>query len=101
MDEQETLLVNIRGRKFEVMRSVLNRFPQSKLALLNNESSSFRQNIKEHYFDTNAVLFDNILDAYSNGEAHLPQSICLHQIQTQLEFWTLDESIFAPCCWNR
>lgn len=95
------LKINLRGRLFEIKQSVLLKYKNSKLAQLSSESDSFCPKDESHYFDISPVLFDYILDAYNSQHVHLPRNVCLGQVCEQLTFWGLDESILAPCCFNR
>lgn len=95
------MFVNLRGVRFAVFRSHLNRRPKSRLALLTKSDANYSHCDDEFYFDRNPSLFNSVLDFYSQGEMHLPTNVCIQAFRRELEYWKLEAELLAPCCWSK
>lgn len=98
--ENKRITLNIGGKVFEVFSSTLKRFPDSRLAKLNEKSEAFCFDGGEYFFDRNPVVFEAILEAYRTGELHIPRDICGSLVKRELEFWEISPSYLSPCCWK-
>ena len=96
----ENVTLNVGGKVFVVLKSTLNRYPDSRLAKLNEQSDSFCAEIGGHFFDRNPVVFESILETYRTGELHVPRDICGSLMKRELEFWEISPACLSPCCWK-
>ena len=96
----DNVTMNVGGKTFVVLKTTLNRFPDSRLAKLNEHSDSFCADIRGHFFDRNPVVFESILEAYRTGELHVPRDVCGSLMKRELEFWEISPSCLSPCCWK-
>ena len=101
------LKLNIGGQKYMVTRESLRRFPDSKIALLTNDSSSYVSETDEHFFNISSRLMDSILDAYrekpkgTNGYVRFDAGISALDVMEQLDFWGLEPLILEPHVYTR
>ncbi|KAH3830033.1 hypothetical protein DPMN_103269 [Dreissena polymorpha] len=51
--------------------------------------------------DRPSYLFKGILALYQTGELHIPEGSCPLAFLKELEFWEIDISLMADCCYNR
>ena len=91
---------NVGGKIFEVFANTLARYPDSRLAKLNEESESFYSGTGEYFFDRNPVIFEAVLEAYRSGELHIPREYCSSIVKRELEFWEISPTVLSPCCWK-
>ena len=105
-----TVVLNIGGKRFTTLYSTLTKIPNSRLGRLTKHDSSYDVQAGEYFFDRNPRLFEHILDCYRNknhnggdtsGELHMPHCACAAAIREELLFWALSESRLASCCWRR
>ncbi|XP_067659212.1 potassium voltage-gated channel protein egl-36-like [Haliotis asinina] len=91
MDDYITT-VNVSGRRFEIGRDVLSRFPDSTLGRLTSSTQ------KEVFFQRPTAVFKSVLGYHQTGHLHLPASTCLGAVQEELEFWGFNMDDVEPCC---
>ncbi|XP_046381168.1 potassium voltage-gated channel subfamily C member 3-like [Haliotis rufescens] len=84
--------VNVSGRRFEIGRDVLSRFPDSTLGRLTSSTK------KEVFFQRPTSLFKSVLWYHQTGRLHLPASMCLGAVQEELEYWGFSVDDIEPCC---
>lgn len=99
MDTNTSLKLDIRGRKFTIPRTTLLKLPKSKLAKLSDQSPSYNVETGEHCFNVNSVVFESIMDAYSehsDGISFYGENTDCLFVQRQLQFWGLDVDALAP-----
>ena len=99
----ETIILNVSGFKYEVLKTKLNRFPNTKLGQLVNVDIAKQSEIcqikgNEYYFDRDPFIMNLILNFYSNGKLHLSEIICVNSFKQELLFWELDEDQIDICC---
>ena len=92
--------LNVGGKVFVVLKGTLKRFPDSRLAKLNEKSESFCADLGGYFFDRNPVVFESILEAYRTGELHVPRDVCGSVMKRELEFWEISPAYLSPCCWK-
>ncbi|XP_067659029.1 potassium voltage-gated channel protein egl-36-like isoform X2 [Haliotis asinina] len=69
------ITVNVSGRRFEIGRDVLSRFPDSTLGRLTSSTQ------KEVFFQRPTAVFKSVLGYHQTGHLHLPASMCLGAVQ--------------------
>ena len=100
MDFSPRVKFNVGGKLFECYFVTLKRFPESRLAKLDDKSINFHSDSNEFFFDRNSLAFEAILEACRTGELHMPRDLCNATIQRELEFWGISPSYLSPCCWK-
>jgi BTB/POZ domain len=78
---------NVGGRKYEVSKSLLDRFPASMLATIS--SDQWRQE-HEIFVDRNGERFQYVLDYMRDSRVELPLSIPRGQFVLDMEYFALD-----------
>ena len=96
----EWISLNVGGVHFRTQRDTAANVPGSLLSELDEKSPFFHAASGQYWFDRNPNLFQHILDLYRYGELHFPHSLCGPVIKRELDFWGIDESHIAACCWN-
>ncbi|XP_046579640.1 potassium voltage-gated channel subfamily V member 1-like [Haliotis rubra] len=86
------ITVNVGGRRFEIGKDVLSRFPESTLGRLTSYTK------KEVFFQRPTPVFKSVLGYHQTGHLHLPASVCLGAVQEELEFWGFTVDDVEPCC---
>ena len=114
-ESAKSVILNVGGRKYEVLRKNLTNFPGSrlwKLAHANTTEEILRVCDRykpgcdseanfapaEYYFDHNYTSFAEILDAYRSGHLHLQATNCAFSTREDIEYWGLDILLVEPCC---
>lgn len=114
-ESAKSVVLNVGGQKFEVLRRNLANFPNSRLWRLvhaNTMDEVMRQCDRykpgrdtegdfvpaEYFFDHNYTSFAEILDAYRSGHLHLQASNCAYNTRADIAYWGLDELLVEPCC---
>ncbi|XP_046553628.1 potassium voltage-gated channel protein Shaw-like [Haliotis rubra] len=96
----EKCVINVAGKKFCIRRSLLQRFPTTRLATLSTSSEEYDSSTAEFYFDRNPSIMHCVLDLYRTGEFHIPSNMCTVAIRREMEFWGVPEDMVADCCWK-
>ena len=99
-DEEEPIVLNIGGTRFETYKSMLNKKPGSRLAKLNKKLQNYRADYDDYFFDRDPMMFRSIIDFYRNNSLHFPHNVCGPVVRQELKFWEIDEEHVAPCCWE-
>lgn len=90
--EKDIIDLNLNGRVFRLKRSTFLRLP--------NTSLEHGEDIHgEVYMERHADSFDAILWYYTNGELHMPNSICPAVFKKELEFWSVEPNKLSQCCY--
>lgn len=92
--------LNIGGKLFTTHSSTLQRIPESRLAKISRDDPNFDPHTGQYFFDRSSVAFQQILDGYRTGHIHISHCMCGPFIKQELDFWGLDESFIAECCWK-
>ncbi|KAG7460575.1 hypothetical protein MATL_G00200150 [Megalops atlanticus] len=107
--EETEIVVNVGGVKQVLPGDVLNRYPETRLAeLINNTSESFDTILSlcddydpgkgEFYFDRDPDAFKCIIEVYYYGEIHMKRGICPICFLKEMEFWKVDPDFLDECC---
>lgn len=114
-ESAKSVLLNVGGRKYEVLRKNLTNFPGSRLWKLVHANTKeeilrvcdrFKPGIDseqdfvpaEYFFDHNFTSFCEILDAYRTGHLHLQATNCAYTTREDIAYWGIDELLVEPCC---
>ena len=103
-NDTDTVILNVRGSKFEVFKKNLNRFPGTRLGQIVNATSIEEQSElcqvreNEFYFDRNPWVMNLIIDYYLTGKLHIKNTYCVYSLKDELNFWKIDEDEIDLCC---
>ena len=100
--------MDVGGERFCIERSLLQRYPRSRLARL-MRADTVAEILRlceeftpgsppEYFFDRNPDRFPVILNMYRIKELHMNLSGCPVIFQKELEYWMIDEDDMEPCC---
>ena len=98
--KSKRLRINVGGEAFVTFKQTLDSIPGTRLANLNPSSDSYDPACDEYFFDRNPLLFTFILEGYRTGRLHFPSNICAPLFKEELDYWGLQESRIANCCWK-
>ncbi|KAJ7989129.1 hypothetical protein DPEC_G00316320 [Dallia pectoralis] len=108
--EESFLNLNVGGFKQRMERSVLQRFPGTRLGRLLGCASEdaileicddFSPADKEYYFDRNPRFFRYVLNFYHTGKIHLMEELCVFSFSQEIEYWGIKELDLDSCCSNK
>ena len=112
----DILVLNVRGTKFEVLKSNFAYWPTTRLSRLvrakteeeilslcegfiSEPSSPGRRCKEEYYFHRDWSNFNSILDLYRNNKKlHATVHICCMNYHGDLKYWGIDELLLDACC---
>ncbi|XP_061196467.1 potassium voltage-gated channel protein egl-36-like [Saccostrea echinata] len=92
--ENAIIDLNLNGRVFRLKRSTFQRLPIACLEYGEDGQG-------EVYLERHADCFDAVLWYFTNGELHMPNSICPAVFKKELEFWSVDPSKLSQCCYMK
>ena len=98
----DSIILNVRGIKYEVLKINLNKFPKTRLGRIVNdiEEKSEVQKVSyyEFYFDRDPYILKLILNYYITGKLHVSNTNCVNLFRDELAFWEIDEDYINICC---
>lgn len=114
-ESAKSVILNVGGQKYEVLRKNLTNAPGSRLWKLVHANTTedilrFCDRYKpgsdseanfvpaEYFFDHNYTSFAAILDFYRSGHLHLQPSNCAYTTREDIQYWGIDELLVEPCC---
>lgn len=100
MDNDNRIILNIGGTRFETNRTTLKKIPATRLSRLTEALANYDSLLNEYFFDRHPGVFSQILNYYRTGKLHYPTNVCGPLFETELEFWGLDSNQVEPCCWK-
>lgn len=74
--EDQKMLINVSGRRFETWRNTLEKYPDTLLGSTEREFF-FDEETCEYFFDRDPEIFRHILNYYHTGKLHYPRHECL------------------------
>lgn len=104
---QKKIILNVGGIRCEILRSNLQKLPNSRLGKIHLAKSietlkslcdyiDLEKN--EIFFDRNYESFSTIINLYRNDRLHLNENICIISFSNDLYYWGLEESLLDSCC---
>ena len=100
MDNQNKIILNIGGTRYETNKTTLKKIPATRLSRLTEALSNYDGLLNEYFFDRHPGVFSQILNYYRTGKLHYPTNVCGPLFEAELEFWGLDSNQVEPCCWK-
>ncbi|XP_031675343.1 potassium voltage-gated channel subfamily A member 1-like [Oncorhynchus kisutch] len=92
MDNNERVLINIAGLKYETQLGTLNQFPDTLLGDPYKRIKYFDPLRNEYFFDRNRPSFDGILYFYqSGGKIRRPVNVSIDVFADEIRFYRLGE----------
>lgn len=110
VESNRRVILNVGGARSEVLRSTLDRVPQSRLGQLirckTHESimqlcDDYAPDGNEFFFDRHPRSINSILNFYRTGKLHLVEEMCVIAFGDDLEYWGVDDWHLEPCCQNK
>ena len=96
-----TVIFNVGGQTFETYRSTLKKFKNTFFADDDKMRAYFRPAQGDYFFDRDPAAFGCVLNYLRTGDLHVPTTMCGPALQTELEFWGIDELDIERCCWTQ
>ena len=113
-NNDDIIVFNVGGTKFEVLKSNFAYWPTTRLSRLVRakseeeilslcegfmiSSNRGKMKKKEYYFHRNWNNFNSILDLYRNMKLHATIHVCCTNFHGDLKYWGIDELLLDPCC---
>lgn len=97
--EDEKLVVNISGRRFETWQNTLEKYPDTLLGS-NEKDFFYEEESQEYFFDRDPDIFRHILNYYRTGKLHFPKNECLTQYDEELAFFGIMPDVIGDCCYE-
>ncbi|XP_054639494.1 potassium voltage-gated channel subfamily D member 3-like isoform X2 [Dunckerocampus dactyliophorus] len=97
--QDELIILNVSGRRFQTWRTTLDRYPDT---LLGSSEKDFFYNdeTKEYFFDRDPDAFRSILNFYRTGKLHYPRHECISAYDEELTFFGIIPEIIGDCCYE-
>uniref|UniRef100_A0A8C5PRQ8 BTB domain-containing protein n=1 Tax=Leptobrachium leishanense TaxID=445787 RepID=A0A8C5PRQ8_9ANUR len=93
----EILVVNVSGRRFQTWKNTLDRYPDTLLGSTEKDFF-FNQETQEYFFDRDPEMFRHILNFYRTGKMHYPRHECIEAFDEELSFYGIIPEIIGDCC---
>ncbi|OCT66810.1 potassium voltage-gated channel subfamily D member 1 [Xenopus laevis] len=97
MKNDEILVVNVSGRRFQTWKNTLDRYPDTLLGSTEKDFF-FNQDSQEYFFDRDPEMFRHILNFYRTGKLHYPRHECIQAFDEELSFYGIIPEIIGDCC---
>ncbi|KAF7989473.1 hypothetical protein HCN44_008147 [Aphidius gifuensis] len=97
--DDEKLLINVSGRRFETWRNTLEKYPDTLLGS-NEREFFYDEDSKEYFFDRDPDIFRHILNYYRTGKLHYPKHECLTSYDEELSFFGILPDVIGDCCYE-
>lgn len=97
--DDEKLLINVSGRRFETWRNTLEKYPDTLLGS-NEREFFYDEEVKEYFFDRDPDIFRHILNYYRTGKLHYPKHECLTSYDEELAFFGIMPDVIGDCCYE-
>ena len=106
----KTIILNVRGIKYEVILDSFNEFQNTRLGILSihiknknyDEISKlcdrYNDDLNEFYFNRDPYVLNMILNYYQTKRLHLNNDQCVLFIKSELEYWCIEEYLLQSCC---
>ncbi|XP_057379435.1 potassium voltage-gated channel protein Shal-like [Daphnia carinata] len=97
--DDEKLIINVSGRRFETWRNTLEKYPDTLLGS-NEREFFYDEETKEYFFDRDPDIFRHILNYYRTGKLHYPKHECLTSYDEELAFFGIVPDVIGDCCYE-
>ncbi|XP_077191022.1 A-type voltage-gated potassium channel KCND3 isoform X2 [Paroedura picta] len=97
--QDELIILNVSGRRFQTWRTTLERYPDTLLGSTEKEFF-FNEDTKEYFFDRDPEVFRSILNFYRTGKLHYPRYECISAYDEELAFYGILPDIIGDCCYE-
>ncbi|XP_074833630.1 A-type voltage-gated potassium channel KCND3 isoform X2 [Carettochelys insculpta] len=97
--QDELIILNVSGRRFQTWRTTLERYPDTLLGSTEKEFF-FNEDTKEYFFDRDPEVFRCILNFYRTGKLHYPRYECISAYDEELAFYGILPEIIGDCCYE-
>ncbi|XP_029429684.1 potassium voltage-gated channel subfamily D member 3 isoform X2 [Rhinatrema bivittatum] len=97
--QDELIILNVSGRRFQTWRTTLERYPDTLLGSSEKEFF-FNEETKEYFFDRDPEVFRCILNFYRTGKLHYPRYECISAYDEELSFYGILPEIIGDCCYE-
>ncbi|XP_054465174.1 potassium voltage-gated channel subfamily D member 3-like isoform X1 [Anoplopoma fimbria] len=97
--QDELIILNVSGRRFETWRNTLDRYPDTLLGSSEKEFF-YNEETKEYFFDRDPDVFRSVLNFYRTGKLHFPRYECISSYDEELAFFGIISEIIGDCCYE-
>ncbi|XP_069389974.1 A-type voltage-gated potassium channel KCND3-like isoform X2 [Paralichthys olivaceus] len=97
--QDELIILNVSGRRFQTWRTTLDRYPDTLLGSTEKDFF-YNEEIKEYFFDRDPDAFRSILNFYRTGKLHYPRHECISAYDEELTFFGIIPEIIGDCCYE-
>uniref|UniRef100_A0A8C5M9U9 Potassium voltage-gated channel subfamily D member 3 n=1 Tax=Leptobrachium leishanense TaxID=445787 RepID=A0A8C5M9U9_9ANUR len=97
--QDELIILNVSGRRFQTWRTTLERYPDTLLGSTEKDFF-FNEETKEYFFDRDPEVFRSILNFYRTGKLHYPRYECISAYDEELSFYGILPEIIGDCCYE-
>ncbi|KAL4622447.1 potassium voltage-gated channel subfamily D member 3-like isoform X1 [Arapaima gigas] len=97
--QDELIVLNVSGRRFQTWRTTLDRYPDTLLGSSEKEFF-YNEESKEYFFDRDPDAFRSILNFYRTGKLHYPRHECISAYDEELAFFGIIPEIIGDCCYE-
>ncbi|XP_059359536.1 potassium voltage-gated channel subfamily D member 3-like isoform X3 [Carassius carassius] len=97
--QDELIILNVSGRRFQTWRNTLDRYPDTLLGSSEKEFF-FNEETREYFFDRDPDVFRSILNFYRTGKLHYPRYECISAYDEELAFFGIIPEIISDCCYE-
>ena len=99
-DQNEKVIINVSGRRFQTRRSTLRKYPDTLLGSDHVLTSFYDHKRKEYFLDRDPDVFRHILSYYQAGKLHISHTDCLDLFYEELKFYGISNHTVHECCWG-
>ncbi|XP_044066877.1 potassium voltage-gated channel subfamily D member 3 isoform X4 [Siniperca chuatsi] len=97
--QDEQIILNVSGRRFQTWRNTLDRYPDTLLGSSEKEFF-YNEETKEYFFDRDPDVFRSVLNFYRTGKLHYPRYECISSYDEELAFFGIIPEIIGDCCYE-
>ncbi|XP_036008125.1 potassium voltage-gated channel subfamily D member 3 isoform X2 [Fundulus heteroclitus] len=97
--QDELIILNVSGRRFQTWRTTLDRYPDTLLGS-SEKDFFYNEDTKEYFFDRDPDAFRSILNFYRTGKLHYPRHECISAYDEELTFFGIIPEIIGDCCYE-
>ncbi|XP_055022435.1 potassium voltage-gated channel subfamily D member 3 [Boleophthalmus pectinirostris] len=97
--QDELIVLNVSGRRFQTWKNTLDRYPDTLLGSSEKEFF-YNEETKEYFFDRDPDVFRCVLNFYRTGKLHYPRYECISSYDDELSFFGIVPEIIGDCCYE-